>query len=86
MTIDDAIAELDANVKGVKFNRLVRICGEFFEAKAIKGSHHRFKTPWQGDPRINLQRDGDQAKPYQVRQVIESLRRLSEVKNAGKGI
>jgi len=27
-------------------------------------------TPWQGDPRVNIQNDKGMAKPYQVRQVL----------------
>jgi hypothetical protein len=34
--------------------------------------------PWAGDPRINLQEDGNQAKPYQVQQVIRALQKLKE--------
>jgi hypothetical protein len=35
--------------------------------------HHIFRTPWPGDPRINLQKQQGQAKPYQVKQVIAAL-------------
>jgi hypothetical protein len=31
--------------------------------------------PWQGDPRINLQADGKNAKRYQVRQVVDTLKK-----------
>lgn len=76
MTIDDAIAELERAPRNVKFSRLTAICGAFFKGPTISGSHHRFKTPWPGDPRINLQADGSQAKIYQVRQVVQALRKL----------
>ena len=39
----------------------------------IRGSHHIFKTPWKGDPRINLQKDGKSAKPYQVKMVLKAI-------------
>jgi len=42
------------------------------------GSHHIYKMPWAGDPRINLQEDGNQAKPYQVQQVVRALKKLKE--------
>ena len=29
-----------------------------------------FKTPWQGDPRVNIQNAKGKAKVYQVRQVL----------------
>jgi len=42
-----------------------------------------FKTPWQGDPRINIQKDGNMAKPYQVKIVQKALARLELYKQAG---
>jgi len=57
----------------VKFARLVTICESIFGDCRIHGSHHVFKMPWAGDPRINLQKDGKKAKPYQVKQVIKAI-------------
>ena len=42
----------------------------------IKGSHHISKTPWKGDPRINIQKEGKMAKPYQVKIVSKALDKL----------
>ena len=42
----------------------------------ISGSHHIFKTPWKGDPRINIQKEGKMAKPYQVKLVLKALEKL----------
>lgn len=75
MTLDEAIAELAK--RNVRFARLVTIATRFFGAPRIKGSHHIFKTPWLGDPRINIQRDGKDAKPYQIAQVAAALARLA---------
>src|SRR5437899_3178189 len=74
--IDNLISELEEREKNTKFSRLLSICEELFGAGRINGSHHIFKTPWQGDPRINLQRAGKMAKPYQVRQVVRCLRKM----------
>ncbi len=63
------------NPKNVKFDDLLKICIQYFGTPRIKGSHHIFKTPWKGDPRINIQKDGKMAKPYQVKLVIEALKR-----------
>ena len=79
MKIDEAIKELEANPKDIRFSRLLRICVEFFGAYRTIGSHHIFKTRWQGDPRLNLQEEGRRAKEYQVRQVVSALKRLKEV-------
>jgi hypothetical protein len=45
-------------------------------------SHKVYKTPWQGDPRVNIQRGKDgSAKAYQVRQVLAAIARLEAEKN-----
>jgi hypothetical protein len=46
------------NPKNVKFIDLPQICTKYFGNPRISGSHHIFKMPWQGDPRINIQKDG----------------------------
>ena len=82
MTISEAIEEL-SNINNVRFERLLVICKHFFGEYRNKGSsHHIFKVPWSGDPRINLQKDGSKAKSYQVKQVIKCLERLEEIQNA----
>ncbi len=43
-------------------------------------SHAIYRTPWQGDPRINIQNDKGKAKAYQVRQVLLALDKLSRRK------
>ncbi len=60
----------------VRFNDLLNLCRHYFGEDRVCGSHHIFKTPWQGDPRLNLQRDGSKAKPYQVKQVRKAIERL----------
>jgi hypothetical protein len=77
----EVIAELE-EAKQVRFLQLLKICEQFFGNFRINGSHHIFRTPWQGDPRINLQKGKDKnAKPYQVRQVLNGLRKLKELED-----
>jgi hypothetical protein len=77
--LEKAILDLEKGEKQIRFSRLLAICGDFFGEYRVRGSHHIFKTPWQGDPRINLQKGkGGLAKPYQVRQVLNALRKLKE--------
>ncbi|MFP5491662.1 MAG: toxin HicA, partial [Bacteriovoracia bacterium] len=68
MSIDEALEAL-ASDTNIKFKDLLKICENFFEGPKIKGSHHIFKTPWQGQPWVNIQKDGNKAKSYQVKQV-----------------
>jgi hypothetical protein len=42
-----------------------------------------FKTPWPGDPRVDIQRGKNgMAKPYQVRQVLKAIGRLAKGKES----
>jgi hypothetical protein len=70
------------NEKNVSFNDLLKIAREAFGEPRINGtSHHVFKVPWPGKPWVNLQRDGKHAKPYQVKQVLDALKKLEEIEN-----
>ena len=43
-----------SNPKNVKFHDLLNLCQTYFGNPRISGSHHIFKMPWRGDPRINI--------------------------------
>jgi hypothetical protein len=61
----------------VRFSDLKKICQEYFGKPRQSGSSHTvFKTPWIGDPRINIQDDKGKAKTYQVRQVLLAIDKL----------
>ena len=75
-SIEDLAKQLEKNPNNVSFADLCNICESYFGEPRKKGSHHIYKTPWQGDPRINIQNDKGKAKAYQVRQVAKALRRL----------
>jgi hypothetical protein len=66
--------------QNLRFNDLYKLCAHYFGEPRTEqgGSHAVFKTPWQGDPRINIQDKGGKAKPYQVRQVIQAIDKLKE--------
>ena len=66
------------NPKNVLFRDLLKICQKYFGKPRIKGSHHIFKTPWKGDPRINIQKDGKMAKMYQVKLVQKALEKFKK--------
>jgi hypothetical protein len=79
MQLVAAIEELRRNSKDVRFADLVKICECFFGEPRQRGTSHRvYRTPWRGDPRVNIQNDKGMAKPYQVRQVIKALEKLQE--------
>ena len=64
------------NPQNVTFDDLIKICRQHFGEPRIRGSHYIFKTPWKGDPRINLQKDKKMAKPYQVKDVAKAIEKL----------
>jgi hypothetical protein len=78
VSIDEALEGLARARTSLRFRALVALCTHFFGEPRIRGSHHIFKMPWADDPRINLQEDGNQAKFYQVQQVIRALKKLKE--------
>ena len=66
------------NPKGVSYNDLCKVCDYFFDEARQSGSSHRiYKTPWPGDPRVNIQNDKGMAKAYQVKQVLKAIERLA---------
>jgi len=78
-TIRKIIEKMRTEPANVRFTDLCKVCEEFFGPPRQRGTSHLvFRMPWAGDPRINIQRAGDKAKPYQVRQVLKALERLGE--------
>jgi len=75
--VEDIIAEMQRNPKGIRFKDLCKVCDSLFgEARQKSSSHRIYKTPWQSDPRVNIQNDKGMAKAYQVRQVLKAIERL----------
>lgn len=84
MNIEEALKELESETN-VRFARLLKIAEVFFGKPRSRGtSHYPFKMPWQGEPRINLQKGkGGKAKPYQVKQVKIALLKLRDTQEDG---
>jgi hypothetical protein len=62
------------NPQNVRFDEPYKVCEHYFgQPRTTGGSHAVFKTPWPGDPRVNIQNDKGRAKPYQVRQVLKAI-------------
>ena len=75
-SVEDIVSEMQRNPKGVRFADLCRVCVHFFGQPRQKGTSHRiYRTPWLGDPRVNIQDDKGKAKVYQVRQVLKAIER-----------
>lgn len=75
--IDELLAKLRREPANVSFNDLKKVCVGYFGKPRQDGSSHVvFKTPWPGDPRVNIQNAKGKAKPYQVRQVLKAIDKL----------
>ena len=75
-TILKQVATMKAAPNNVRFLELKHLCDTVFGQPRVNGSHHYYKTPWQGDPRICIQNKDGKAKPYQVRDVVRAVERL----------
>ncbi|ELS03131.1 hypothetical protein Xen7305DRAFT_00028510 [Xenococcus sp. PCC 7305] len=80
--IKKLLTQIKNNPQDVRFVDLVKVCDHYFGEARQKGtSHHVYQTPWQGDPRVNIQTKKGKAKTYQVKQVIAAIEKLEAQKN-----
>jgi hypothetical protein len=77
--VETILSRMRQNPKGIRFVDLCKVCDFYFGDARQSGTSHRiYKTPWRGDPRINIQNDCGMAKSYQVRQVLRAIELLEE--------
>jgi hypothetical protein len=76
-SVEKIIEQMRREPTGLRFGDLLKVCENFFGKPRVTGnSHVIFKTPWPGDPRVNIQNDKGKAKSYQVRQVLLAIDKL----------
>jgi hypothetical protein len=83
--VETILSDMRANPGDIKFNEARKVAEHFFAEfgkPRIAGSHHVYKMPWPGDPRINIQKDGPKAKRYQVIQMLEAVDKLKAFRAA----
>ena len=75
--IEENLEQMKRNPEDIRFSDLCKICDFYFGEARQQGSSHRiYRTPWQGNPRINIQSHKGKAKAYQVKQVLLAIERL----------
>jgi len=75
--VNEKLKQFRNNPKDVKFVELCSVCEFYFGKPRQSGTSHKiYKTPWQSDPRVNIQNHKDKAKAYQVNQVLNAIGRL----------
>ncbi len=76
-SIATILKDMKANPEGVRFNELQKVCTHYFGKPRQSGSSHCiYKTPWSGDPRVNIQNHKGKAKSYQVKQVLLAIEKI----------
>jgi hypothetical protein len=76
-SIEEIIAKMIRNPQEVRFSDLCKVCDRYFGAPRRGATSHRvYQTPWQGDPRVNIQNKKGKARAYQVRQVLKAIERV----------
>lgn len=75
---DKKVARIRKTAGPLPFSEVKLVCDRLFGPPRIHGSHLIYKTPWRGDPRINIQNRNGLVSPYQVRQVAKAITRLEE--------
>lgn len=76
--IADLLERMRHAPQSVRCADLARVCDHYFGQPRQHGTSHRvYRTPWTGDPRVNIQRgEAGKAKTYQVRQVLAAIAKL----------
>lgn len=80
---DKTLTEMEKAPQNVRFSSLSAVCQHYFGEPRQKGtSHHVYKTPWPGDPRVNIQKGKNgNAKAYQVKQVLAAIKKMEQQGN-----
>jgi hypothetical protein len=83
LKLEALLEKMRINPKNIRFSELASICEHYFGKPRQSGSSHMvFKTPGEGDPRVNVQNDKGKAKAYQVKQVLKAIERKEGKSNA----
>jgi hypothetical protein len=76
-TVEKILEQMRTEPGNVRLSELQRVCETYFGKPRQNGSSHAiYKTPWPGNPRVNIQNNKGKAKAYQVRQVLLAIERL----------
>ena len=83
-SVDKIVMHMRKSPQNIRFTDLEKVCAHYFGPPRQKAtSHSVYKTPWQGDPRVNIQLGkGGKAKDYQVKQVLLAIEK-KEQEDAG---
>lgn len=73
-SIAELVSAMRRNQQNIRYQDLKKVCEHYFGQPRQSGTSHAvFKTPWPGDPRVNIWNDKGKGKAYQVRQVLKAI-------------
>ena len=76
-SVEKLLEQMRRETVNVNFKDLKKVGETYFGKPRQSGSSQAvFKTPWPGDPRVNIQNANGKAKPYQVKQVLQAIDKL----------
>jgi hypothetical protein len=75
------LAKMRESPTNVSYSELHSVCCHYFGNPRQEGTSHAvFKTPWPGDPRVNIQKGrSGEAKLYQLKQVLAAIDTLLQL-------
>jgi hypothetical protein len=77
---DRLLAEMVNNPADVRFVEAIKLAESYFGPPRISGSHHIFKTPWAGMPRVNIQKEKNgKTNRYQIIQLLEAIEKAGTI-------
>ena len=79
-SIQKILETMRTSRNSVRFTDALKVCTYYFGRPRVSGSHHVFKTPWKGEPWVNIQDKQGFVMPYQVRQILDAVDKL-EIEN-----
>ena len=83
--IEDILLQMKRNPKAVRYRDLCKVYDFYFgNTRQASSSHRIYRTPWQGDPRINIQNHKTKAKAYQVKQVLLAVEKMEDYDGSEK--
>lgn len=84
IAVADILRDMRSNPAGIIFADAMKVAEHYFGEPRNNGSHCVFKTLWPGNPRVDLQKgDGNKAKAYQVRQLLQAIEKLEGLQGKG---
>ncbi|MBP2316124.1 hypothetical protein [Azospirillum soli] len=76
--VEDILRRMRTVPHDVPFAVVAKVCEHYFGTPRQRGTSHAvYRTPWPGDPRVNIQQGKNgKAKGYKVKQVVQAIERL----------